>query len=141
MNQSQTRGSPFSVELCVASKKKQIQLYTATEDRLIHVKDISLAEPAVSISLDGSFVCAAMATQYCMINFESGHVQELFPYDSENNRALINKISQVNSVRLCYIWWTFPSSDTRPIFNQVQICGHIQIIIKKEALFKMSKRH
>lgn len=46
LNENPMQSSPFSVEVCVALKKRQIQLYNITDDRMIHVKDISLSEPA-----------------------------------------------------------------------------------------------
>lgn len=94
LNETAVRNSPFSVEICVALKKKQLQYYTATEDKLIHVKDISLSEPAVSLGVDGSFICVATTSQYCMVNYETGHTQDLFPFDSENGKPLIRRISK-----------------------------------------------
>ena len=46
LNDNPVQSSPFSVEVCVALKKKQLQLYNITDDKMIHVKDISLSEPA-----------------------------------------------------------------------------------------------
>lgn len=46
--------------------------------------------------VDGTYACVATTTQYCMVNFESGHLQDLFPYDSENSKPLIKRISKVS---------------------------------------------
>ena len=36
-------------QICVALKKKQLQLYSVTEDRLNHIRDVSISEPAVAL--------------------------------------------------------------------------------------------
>ncbi|KAL3842523.1 hypothetical protein ACJMK2_020527 [Sinanodonta woodiana] len=94
LNDNPVRGNPFSVEVCVALKKKQIQVYTITEDRIIHVKDVSIPEQANQIGIDGHFICAALASQYCMVNFETGQIQDLFPYDSESTKPVVKRISK-----------------------------------------------
>ncbi|KAL5007714.1 hypothetical protein ScPMuIL_016520 [Solemya velum] len=94
VNESPSRNNPFSVEICVALKKKQLQLYTVTEDRMIHVRDFSIPEVALSLTLDGAFVCVALSSQYCMVNCDSTHVQDLFPYDSEHTKPLVKRISK-----------------------------------------------
>ncbi len=38
-----------SLQICVALKKKQIQLYTVTEDRMIHLRDLNLSEHGVAV--------------------------------------------------------------------------------------------
>ncbi|KAK3103798.1 hypothetical protein FSP39_021971 [Pinctada imbricata] len=94
LNENPLNGNPFSVEICVALRKKQLQLYSVTEDRLAHIRDVHISEPAIALSLDSTFICAALASQYCMIDFDSGNTQDLFPYDGENNKPLIKRISK-----------------------------------------------
>ncbi|XP_064600183.1 transforming growth factor-beta receptor-associated protein 1-like [Liolophura sinensis] len=94
LNENPVHSNPFSVEVCVALKKRQIQLYTVTEDKIIHTRDISLPEPALILSMDGVFVCAALTSQYCMINYESNNVQDLFPLENEHTKAIIKRISK-----------------------------------------------
>ncbi|XP_060603083.1 transforming growth factor-beta receptor-associated protein 1-like [Ruditapes philippinarum] len=94
LNNNPVQSSPFSVEVCVALKKKQLQLYNITDDRMIHVKDISLSEPASVIGLDGHVVCAAMMSQYCMINYETGQNTDLFPVDTEHTHPIVKRISK-----------------------------------------------
>ncbi|CAE1177010.1 VPS3 [Acanthosepion pharaonis] len=81
-------------KVCVALKKKQIQMYTVTEDRMIHMKDINLIDQAVTLGLDGAHICAALSNQYCMINYESGHIQDLFPYDNTHTQAIVKRIGK-----------------------------------------------
>lgn len=94
INDNPIRTNPFSVEICVALKKKTIQLYTVTEDRLMHLRDLSVSDPAVAVGIDGIHVCAALSTQYCMINSETGQVMDLFPFDSEHQNAIVKRISK-----------------------------------------------
>lgn len=93
-NENPQNSSPFSVEICVALRKKQLQFYTVTEDKFIHLRDVSLSEPAVELDLDSPFVCVAMTSQYSMINTDTGYEQSLFPYDNENSRPLIKRVGK-----------------------------------------------
>ena len=49
LNDNPVKSNPFSVEVCVALKKKTIQLYTITEDRIMHTKDMSVPESALAV--------------------------------------------------------------------------------------------
>ncbi|XP_055901147.1 transforming growth factor-beta receptor-associated protein 1-like [Biomphalaria glabrata] len=94
INENPLRTNPFSVEICVALKKKVIQLYTVTEDRLIHLRDVNVPDLPLSLGVDGIFVCAALTSQYCMIDMDGGHITELFPIDSEQIHPVIKRISK-----------------------------------------------
>ncbi|CAL1541537.1 unnamed protein product [Lymnaea stagnalis] len=94
INENPIRTNPFSVEICVALKKKIIQLYTVTEDRLIHLRDVSVPEQALTLGVDGVCVCAALTSGYCMIDMDSGHITDLFPIDSEQTHPVIKRISK-----------------------------------------------
>ncbi|BFZ03908.1 hypothetical protein BsWGS_06948 [Bradybaena similaris] len=94
INENPVRTNPFSVEICVALKRKMIQLYTVTEDRLMHLRDVSLPEQALVVGVDGIFVCAALASQYCMIDTDSGHITDLFPIDPDQIHPIIKRISK-----------------------------------------------
>ena len=45
--------------------------------------------------IDGVHVCAALTTSYNMVNSETGQIQFLFPFDTENNKAIVKRISKV----------------------------------------------
>ncbi|KAK6191375.1 hypothetical protein SNE40_003084 [Patella caerulea] len=94
VNDNPIRSNPFSVEVCVALKKKQLQIYTITEDRIVHVKDLPLPEPAIITGIDEHYVCAALNTQYCMIEVETAFIQDLFPYDNENTNPMVKKVTK-----------------------------------------------
>uniref|UniRef100_T1J114 CNH domain-containing protein n=1 Tax=Strigamia maritima TaxID=126957 RepID=T1J114_STRMM len=90
INENPNTNNPFSIQVCVA-KRKQIMIYNVSEDKSLHLRDISLAEPA---AMDGLFVCAALTTQYVIINCETTYIQELIPYDSQTTTPLVKRISK-----------------------------------------------
>ncbi|GAB1609663.1 transforming growth factor-beta receptor-associated protein 1-like [Argonauta hians] len=94
LNENPTSSNPFSVEICVSLKKKQVQLYTVTEDRIIHAKDVSLPDQVVTLGLDGCHICAALTNQYSMINYKTGEMQDLFPYNSEQTKPIVKRIGK-----------------------------------------------
>ncbi|KAL4225569.1 transforming growth factor [Mactra antiquata] len=94
LNDNPVQGNPFTVEVCVCVKKKQVQLYNITDDKMIHVKDISLSETASCIGLDGHVICAALTSQYCMVNYDSGQHTDLFPIDLEHTTPIVKRISK-----------------------------------------------
>ncbi len=53
--------------------------------------------------MDSTYVCIGMVTQYIIANYETGHVQDLFPYDSEKTKPIVSRISQVRIklLKLC----------------------------------------
>ncbi|CAH1787440.1 unnamed protein product [Owenia fusiformis] len=94
LNQNPISNNPFSVEICVALRKKLLQIYTVTEDRLNHVKDVATQDPPVTMSMDGTFVCAALSTQYSIVNYDTANSTDLFPYDSEAVKPFVQRISK-----------------------------------------------
>ena len=44
--------------------------------------------------VDGVTVCAALTSQYCMINTDTSHITDLFPID-DNVQPIIKRISKV----------------------------------------------
>ncbi|XP_005106604.1 transforming growth factor-beta receptor-associated protein 1 [Aplysia californica] len=94
INDNPVRTNPFSVEICVALKRKLIQLYTVTEDRLMHLRDISLPDQALAVGVDGKFVCAALSSQYCVVDTDNSQFTDLFPIDSDQIKPIIKRISK-----------------------------------------------
>ena len=47
-------------------------------------------------SIDGVYVCVAYSSEYKIINMETGHVQDLFSFDSGHVLPTITKISRVS---------------------------------------------
>ncbi|KAI0227374.1 Transforming growth factor-beta receptor-associated protein 1 [Lamellibrachia satsuma] len=94
LNENPLESSPFSVEIVVALRKKNVLIYTVTDDKMILKKEIGTTEPALALAADGAHVCVALQSQYKIGNFETGHVQELFPYDREHVNPIVTRISQ-----------------------------------------------
>ncbi|XP_070566294.1 transforming growth factor-beta receptor-associated protein 1-like isoform X2 [Ptychodera flava] len=94
VNENPTTSNPFSIQVCVATKKKALHLYTVTEDKMIAHKEISTSDIPVTMDIDSHFICVAESTQYVMINFESNEPTDLFPYDAEQTNPMVKRISQ-----------------------------------------------
>lgn len=82
------------LQICVG-RKKQLQVYNVTEEKLIHVKDIAVPEPTVCIAVDGAHICAGLLTQYAVYNFDTNFTQQLFTYGCENFLPVICRITKV----------------------------------------------
>lgn len=93
VNDNPLNGDPFAIQVCVATKK-QLHVFNINQDQAVHVKKQSLPEPAVTLAMDGRFICAALTTQYAIINWESGFVQHLMPYDIVETSPLVKRISR-----------------------------------------------
>lgn len=95
VNENPVNGDPFCVEMCVlSSKRRTVQIYMVYEDRVQLVKDVSTPEQPCAVSLDGYFLCLALATQYMILNYNTGASQDLFPYSSEEKRPIVKRIGR-----------------------------------------------
>ncbi|KAH7934892.1 hypothetical protein HPB52_001875 [Rhipicephalus sanguineus] len=93
INENPTRHDPFSIQVC-AAKRKQLQLYAVTENKVAHQSDISLSEHPLALAMDGDYICVATATQYLVACCSTGHVQNLVPYDSELTVPFVKRIAK-----------------------------------------------
>ncbi|CAB3989261.1 transforming growth factor-beta receptor-associated 1-like [Paramuricea clavata] len=84
---------PFSVEVCVGTRKKVIHIVMITEDNVYPKREISLAESPVHLNFDGSTVCVALSSVYCNVDVPSGKIQELISYEPQNTRPIITRIA------------------------------------------------
>ena len=46
--------------------------------------------------MDGMYACVALASEYKIINTDSGHIQDLFPFESEHVAPLVTQISRAS---------------------------------------------
>lgn len=79
----------------MALRKKQIHIYNVTEDKVQLTKSVDIPEPPLITAMDGNCICVAMATQYMVVNYENGRRQELFPYNPEQTKPLVERITKV----------------------------------------------
>ncbi|MBN3281869.1 TGFA1 protein, partial [Polyodon spathula] len=95
VNENPVNGDPFCVELGVISvKRRTIQIYMVYEDRVQIVKELSTPEQPSAVSLDGYFLCLALTTQYIIVNYSTGASQDLFPFDTEEKKPIVKRISR-----------------------------------------------
>jgi len=94
LNEHPVKGDPFSVEIGVALRKKQIQVYIVTEDRMQLYREVPTPELPMNISMDGLHVCLAGTSQYYIMNYSNGRNIDLFPYNSETTIPSINRITK-----------------------------------------------
>lgn len=45
--------------------------------------------------LDGHVICAALLSQYCMMDYETAQVTDLFPIDVDHTKPIVKRISKV----------------------------------------------
>lgn len=84
---------PFSVEVCVGTRRKAIHVVMITEDNVYPTREISLSESPIHLKFDGSTVCVALSNVYCNVHVPSGKVQELISYESHNTKPMITRIA------------------------------------------------
>nr|XP_061796722.1 transforming growth factor-beta receptor-associated protein 1 homolog [Nerophis lumbriciformis] len=95
INENPVNGDPFCVEMGVLSlKRRTVQIYMVYEDRVQLVKEVSTPEQPCAVSLDGYFLCLALATQYMILNYKTEAAQDLFPYNSEERRPIVKRIAR-----------------------------------------------
>ncbi|XP_061597424.1 transforming growth factor-beta receptor-associated protein 1 homolog isoform X1 [Cololabis saira] len=95
INENPVSGDPFCVEMgVISSKRRTVQIYMVYEDRVQLAKEVTTPEQPCAISLDGYFLCLALATQYMILNYNTGASQDLFPYNSEERRPIVKRISR-----------------------------------------------
>ncbi|XP_051918602.1 transforming growth factor-beta receptor-associated protein 1 homolog [Hippocampus zosterae] len=95
VNENPVNGDPFCVEMGVLSlKRRTVQIYMVYEDRVQLVKEVSTPEQPCAVSLDGYFLCLALATQYMILNYNTEAAQDLFPYNSEERRPIVKRIAR-----------------------------------------------
>lgn len=95
INENPVNGDPFCVEMAVlSSKRRTVQIFMVYEDRVQLVKEVSTPEQPCAVSVDGYFLCLALATQYMILNYNTGTSQDLFPYNSEERRPIVKRISR-----------------------------------------------
>lgn len=96
-----------------------------TEEKLIHIKDIGVPEPAIGVAVDGSYICAALLTQYTVYNFDTNFTQQLFTYGRENFLPIIRRITKVgNQIGVCNVLLVM---ETRLKIHNIFFPGRISV--------------
>ncbi|XP_077482304.1 transforming growth factor-beta receptor-associated protein 1 homolog [Stigmatopora argus] len=95
LNENPVNDDPFGVEMGVLSlKRRTVQIYMVYEDRVQLVKEVSTPEQPCAVSLDGYFLCLALAKQYMILNYKTEAAQDLFPYNSGERKPIVKRIAR-----------------------------------------------
>ncbi|KAL2087451.1 hypothetical protein ACEWY4_016279 [Coilia grayii] len=95
VNENPVSADPFCVELgVISSRRRAVQIYTVHEDRVQLVKELGTPQQPCALSLDGYFLCLALASQYMILNYSTGASQDLFPFDSEERKPIVKRIGR-----------------------------------------------
>ncbi|XP_063956642.1 transforming growth factor-beta receptor-associated protein 1-like isoform X1 [Lytechinus pictus] len=94
VNENPRSGSPFSVEIAVATKRRLVQVYSVTEDKMVLVKDVSIPDMSVNIGIDSFCVCVALSNQYILVNYDTGQITDLFPIETEHTTPVIKRVGR-----------------------------------------------
>ena len=46
--------------------------------------------------MDKTCVCVGLLSQYIIVDYDTGHIQDLFPYDNEKTKPIVTRISKVS---------------------------------------------
>lgn len=84
---------PFSVELCIAAKKK-IHFVKLGNEQCKIIKEFSINGTPSSILLDSEVVCFSMGLDYHLLNLHTGEIQDLFSRDVDQP-PIIHRVSKV----------------------------------------------
>lgn len=95
LNENPLNEDPFTVEICVATKKK-ISYVHLNNDQIKVIKEVATFSTPTNLVMDGSHVCFSMGLEYCMLNILSGETQELFGIDSPEQSPIIFRVSKVD---------------------------------------------
>ena len=52
--------------------------------------------------MDKTCVCVGLLSQYIIVDYDTGHIQDLFPYDNEKTKPIVTRISKVSIDNFCY---------------------------------------
>lgn len=96
LNENPLNEDPFTVEICVGSRKKIIYIHLNINDQMKIIKEIATYLTPTSLVMDGSHICFSMGLEYCMVDILSGEMQELFAIDTPDQIPIIFRVSKVN---------------------------------------------
>eukprot|EP00112_Aurelia_sp_Birch-Aquarium-sp1_P011708 Seg2464.2 transcript_id=Seg2464.2/GoldUCD/mRNA.D3Y31 product="Transforming growth factor-beta receptor-associated protein 1" protein_id=Seg2464.2/GoldUCD/D3Y31 len=86
--------NPFSVEVCVGTKKKSIQIWSVDQEKITVLKEIGVSEVPYLLAIDGRTICTVLGNQYFLVNYSTGRVQELFMFEAHNTKPLVKVVGQ-----------------------------------------------
>ncbi|KAI7693989.1 hypothetical protein SSS_01038 [Sarcoptes scabiei] len=68
-NQNPISDDPFQIELCLA-RSKSLEIVSIRSDRISVIKEVSVVEQPISVSMDGDYICMASPNHYFILNWQ-----------------------------------------------------------------------
>ena len=94
LNENPLSEDPFTVEICVGSRKKILYIHLSDEQIKI-IKEVSVSLTPCTVVMDGAHICFAMGLEYYMLDIISGDIQQLFAIDTTEQPPIIHRVSKV----------------------------------------------
>ncbi|KAJ8047948.1 Transforming growth factor-beta receptor-associated protein 1 [Holothuria leucospilota] len=94
VNDNPRHGDAFSIEIATCAKKRAVQVYVVTEDKITFIKEVAIPELPMNLAVDGFCMCVAMETQYILVNYETGAVRDLYPVSSQERAPFVRRIGK-----------------------------------------------
>ena len=91
-NENPVNEDPFTVEICLAVKKK-IQYVYLNDEQVKIVKEYPTNTTPAAIAMDGVHTCFSSSLDYYLINILTGTVQQLFSRDTPEQAPIILRVS------------------------------------------------
>ena len=91
-NKNPPNFSPDETQVCFGTKKKTVQVVTLSKDRIMVLKEISLQDTPLVLSIDAQTICTVLGHQYFLINYIKSAIQELFMFEREHVLPLVKCI-------------------------------------------------
>jgi len=86
--------NPFSVEVCIGTKKKTIQIWSVDQEKITVLKEINVNEVPHLLAIDGQTLCVTLGNQYFLVNYSTGRIQELFMFEAHNTKPTIKIVGK-----------------------------------------------
>lgn len=96
VNENPLENDPFSVELCIAAKKR-IYLVKLSSDQCKVIQEFSVNATPSNVVVDSETICFAMGPEYYLLNSQTSELQELFSRDDMEQPPIIFRIFKVPS--------------------------------------------
>ena len=95
LNENPISEDPFSVEICIGSKKKIYYILLNNDLEVKILKEFSINSNASSLAMDEVSICFSMNLEYYMLDSITGEMQQLFSRDNPQQAPLIHRVSRV----------------------------------------------
>jgi hypothetical protein len=95
LNENPISEDPFSVEICIGSKKKIYYILLNNDLEVKILKEFPINSNTSSLAMDEVSICLSMNLEYYMLDSITGEMQQLFSRDNPQQPPLIHRVSRV----------------------------------------------